>query len=39
MDRVFTAIVRAGLPKRMVCADFAAAPALMSDCEVGDFRR
>jgi hypothetical protein len=29
---------RAALPKRMVYADFAAAPALISDCEVSDRR-
>jgi hypothetical protein len=31
---VFTAIARAALPKRMVYADFAAAPAVISDREV-----
>ena len=34
MDRVFTAIERAALPKRVVYSDFAAAPAMISDCEV-----
>jgi hypothetical protein len=29
---------RAALPKRMVYADFAPAPALISDCEVSDRR-
>jgi hypothetical protein len=38
MDRVFTAIARAALPKPMVYADFAAAPALISDYEVSDRR-
>jgi hypothetical protein len=38
MDRVFTGIVRAAPPKRMVCADFAAAPALISDCDISDRR-
>jgi hypothetical protein len=39
MDRAFTAIVRAAPPKRMVYADFAAAPALIFDCELRDRRR
>ena len=39
MDRVFTAIERAALPKRVVYSDFAATPAMISDCEVSDRRR
>jgi hypothetical protein len=39
MDRVFTAIERAALPKQVVYSDFAAAPAMISDCEVSDRRR
>ena len=38
MDRVFTAIERAALPKQVVYSDFAAAPAKISDCEVSDRR-
>ncbi len=38
MDRVFTAIERAALPKQVVCSDFVAAPAKISDCEVSDRR-
>jgi hypothetical protein len=38
-DRVFTAINRAALPKRVVYSDFAAAPAMISDCEVSERRR
>jgi hypothetical protein len=36
MDTVFTAIERAALAKRMIYSDFAAMPAIISDCEVGD---
>jgi hypothetical protein len=39
MDRVFTAIERAALPKQVVYSDFVAAPAKISDCEVSDRRR
>ncbi len=39
MDRVFTAIERAALPKQVVYSDFAAAPAMISDCEISDRRR
>jgi hypothetical protein len=39
MDRVFTAIERAALPKQVVYSDFAAAPAMIPDCEVSDRRR
>ncbi len=39
MDRVFTAIERAALPKQVVYSDFAAAPAKIFDCEVSDRRR
>ena len=38
MDRVFTAIERAALPKQVVYSDFVAAPAKISDCEVSDRR-
>jgi hypothetical protein len=36
MDTVLTAIERATLAKRMIYSDFAAMPAIISDCEVGD---
>jgi hypothetical protein len=36
MDTVFTAIERAALPTQVVHSDFAAAPAMISDCEVSD---
>ena len=39
MDTAFTAIERAALPKQVVYSDFAAAPAMISDCEVSDRRR
>jgi hypothetical protein len=39
MDRLFTAIERAALPKRMGYSDFAATPAMISDCEVSGRRR
>jgi hypothetical protein len=39
MDRVFTVIERAALPKQVVYSDFAATPAMISDCEVNDRRR
>jgi hypothetical protein len=39
MDRVLTAIERAALPKGVIYSDFAAAPAMISDCEVSDRRR
>jgi hypothetical protein len=38
MDRVFTAIERVAQPKRGISADFAAAPAMISDGEVSDRR-
>ena len=36
MDTVFTASERAALPTQVVHSDFAAAPAMISDCEVSD---
>jgi hypothetical protein len=38
MGRVFTAIERAALPKRVVYSDFAATTAMIP-CEVGERRR
>jgi hypothetical protein len=39
MDTVFTAIERAALPKRVAYSDFAATPAMISDCEASYRRR